>query len=298
VTYNGGVYIVKAFDANGYISGKLPTNATYWVQASKDIFRAMDTALIDGANIAGFTFKNNVMQSQTGTLTLDGVNGEITALAGHIGDWEISNGEMTVSGTYQGGTFNNSYTNTLGMTGMKVSVSEGLISTSFGVNGMYINKESSTYFSALTIKNSQSLAVRRTDPVCGVYIEGNKKDIGIFSNGPSHYFMPASGGCTNIHGLRLNTKTVLSSTSLDLNDDIIIVKSGTATLPEPSICPGKIYFIKIFGGKVSVPNMAGAHSNSTSFSDGTLESSKPRILFSATAGTGSYCWVECYCGWD
>ena len=95
VTYEGGVYMVKSFDADGYISGYLPTNSTYWTQASQDIFRAMDTALIDGANIAGFTFKNNVMLGGTDinnpTLKLDGINGEITALKGYIGGFTIGN---------------------------------------------------------------------------------------------------------------------------------------------------------------------------------------------------------------
>lgn len=57
-----------------------------WEVANKQIFVAMDTALIDGANIAEFQFKNKKMQSQdvdpsTGepNLLLDGKTGEIIA---------------------------------------------------------------------------------------------------------------------------------------------------------------------------------------------------------------------------
>ena len=50
------------------ITGK-PSLANGWIQANKECFTAIDTALIDGANIAGFNFKNNKMISGKGIVT-------------------------------------------------------------------------------------------------------------------------------------------------------------------------------------------------------------------------------------
>ena len=81
VVYKGQVYQVLA---HGSSTSSLPTSTVYWEQASKFSFVAMDTALIENANVAGFVFKNSVLQSQTGALVLDGNNGKITAGTGNI----------------------------------------------------------------------------------------------------------------------------------------------------------------------------------------------------------------------
>lgn len=97
-TSDGRVWMVKNYGAS--FSGQTPPNSSYWIEGNKQIFTAIDTALIDGANIAGFMFKSNKMQSQKGTLILDGVNGKltakdaeitgtITATAGKIGRFSI-----------------------------------------------------------------------------------------------------------------------------------------------------------------------------------------------------------------
>ncbi|MCM0717377.1 hypothetical protein NBH15_03715 [Parabacteroides sp. W1-Q-101] len=88
--FNNAVYV---FQVRNYSPGKgvtvPPTSQdgdANWEVANKQIFVAMDTALIDGANIAEFQFKNKKMQSQdvdpsTGepNLLLDGKTGEIIA---------------------------------------------------------------------------------------------------------------------------------------------------------------------------------------------------------------------------
>ena len=96
VVYKGQVYQVLA---HGSSTSSLPTSTVYWEQASKFSFVAMDTALIDSANIAGFTFRHaassspdnpvGIMESQNGKLKLDSEKGEITALAGNIGGFRI-----------------------------------------------------------------------------------------------------------------------------------------------------------------------------------------------------------------
>lgn len=96
VVYKGQVYQILA---HGTSTSSLPTSTVYWEQASKFSFVAMDTALIENANIAGFTFRHaassspenpvGIMESQNGKLKLDSEKGEITALAGNIGGFRI-----------------------------------------------------------------------------------------------------------------------------------------------------------------------------------------------------------------
>lgn len=61
---SGAVWMVNVFSETGYVTSVPSANNSEWTEGSRDIFRAMDTALIDGANIAGFMYKNQVMRSQ------------------------------------------------------------------------------------------------------------------------------------------------------------------------------------------------------------------------------------------
>lgn len=288
VTYEGGVYMVKSFDADGYISGYLPTNSTYWTQASQDIFRAMDTALIDGANIAGFTFKNNVMQSQTGTLTLDGINGEITALAGYIGNWKIVDGAMSTEGTYYGDWANSPFKNTLDVSGMQVSINSDDITARFGVKKVTFSEDGYDYFcSTLDIVNAQTSGSRRTDPMCGIHIKGNKNDLGLFIEGTGIYISPESGAYSRVKGLGLNARVVSTTTTLSTNDDIVIVSNNaTVTLPSAGVCAGKIYIVKILSGTLKVNGVYKSNSSSVT-SSGSWTDSSARMFVSANGY-----WVE------
>ena len=86
-------------------------NSEVWNQASKFDFVAMDTALIDGAHIAGFTFKDNKMVStyktdiSEATLVLDGESGEIVAKSGTIGGFRILNSSIDGSWLNNNGEF-------------------------------------------------------------------------------------------------------------------------------------------------------------------------------------------------
>lgn len=111
---------VPGNDANGGVKGEKykPTITSqnedglfyndWWLEVSKTVMTAIDTALIDTANIAGFMFKDGKMVSQeTGSdplndiskskLILDGTNGEIIAQKG------IFRGEIYAEkGTFKG----------------------------------------------------------------------------------------------------------------------------------------------------------------------------------------------------
>lgn len=61
------IYRIKNYSEAG-ISGISPSNTAYWEEASIESFRAIDTALIDGADIAGFKYKNLKMITPVGTI--------------------------------------------------------------------------------------------------------------------------------------------------------------------------------------------------------------------------------------
>lgn len=74
------IYRVKNYSEAG-ISGISPTNTAYWEEASVESFRAIDTALIDGADIAGFKYKNLKMITPVGTI--NGVKKNFANLTGN-----------------------------------------------------------------------------------------------------------------------------------------------------------------------------------------------------------------------
>lgn len=96
---SGNVWMVKTYGDS--ITGSTPSSSnSRWLQGNKAIFTAIDTALIDNANIAGFVYSNQKMMSSDKTsLILDGINGSITANKGTIGGFEIGSDTLGVKGS-------------------------------------------------------------------------------------------------------------------------------------------------------------------------------------------------------
>ena len=96
---SGNVWMVRTYGDS--ITGSTPSSSnSRWLQGNKSIFTAIDTALIDNANIAGFLYSNQkMMSSDKSSLILDGINGEITAKKGTIGGFEIGSDTLGVKGS-------------------------------------------------------------------------------------------------------------------------------------------------------------------------------------------------------
>jgi hypothetical protein len=73
----GNTYYIARIDA-GTFYGKAPTNTAYWNSFGAS-FESVATNLLlaENANIAGWIFKNNRLESQNGSAYLDGVNGKM-----------------------------------------------------------------------------------------------------------------------------------------------------------------------------------------------------------------------------
>ena len=110
VKYNG-VYYVARIDA-GTFSGKSPTDTSKWNTFGAQFESvATDLLLAENANIAGWVFRNNRLESQDGNIFMDGVNGLISVGngkiilnkdgSGKLADGNVSwgaNGTLTLSG--------------------------------------------------------------------------------------------------------------------------------------------------------------------------------------------------------
>ena len=114
VIYGGNAYQVGAYGS--IVQGEV-FNADDWNAADKFDFVAMNTALIDNANIAGFTFTVVRTDLDTGivygrlessdpdkSLVLDAEDGSITAKKGHIGGFSIESNMLHGSTEENGGT--------------------------------------------------------------------------------------------------------------------------------------------------------------------------------------------------
>lgn len=149
VTYNGGVYMVKNFNESGYIQDVLPTDSSYWIRGSEDTFRAMDTALIDKANIGGFMFSAKkavngipvgILESQYGPMSIVSVSdtsswSSSTSNGGVFGKTSFV---ISASGVFDGVT----YTNTNTLTLVKVETDVSSLYYHFSPSAHYlVNKE-------------------------------------------------------------------------------------------------------------------------------------------------------------
>ena len=102
--------------------------------------------------------------------------------------------------------------------------------------------------------------------MCGVYVAGNFRDIGVFVQGAGVYISPDAGAASIVKGLAVDAASW--SGKLPTNRDFVRM-TGDVTLPAPSEVPGKIYFIKCNSSyTLSVPkcvdtNDAWSNSGST-----------------------------------
>lgn len=91
VRYNGGYYVARV--GAGTFRGQVPTNTTYWSTFGAQFEQvATQLLLAEGANIAGWVFRNNRLESKDGRIYMDGVNGTIRL-----------KGTIQLSTAYEGG---------------------------------------------------------------------------------------------------------------------------------------------------------------------------------------------------
>lgn len=328
VIYKGNVFQVLSY---GSTVTDAPTvsdssdNDGKWQMASKFNFVAMDTALIDNANIAGFVFTRDGYKDGapygrlSSQLSTDGVpNLEIDAYNGSI---HCNNVDLSGVINATGGIFKNIdvVSGTIG----GLTISENSISSAKGNKGMKIQGESilfdfsGTEFIRINSSSSEkTLFYGRMDDgvlmdlraygagATALNILCNSSGFGkaIDSIGEHSFISRYSSSSTYmeqtmIAGLSLSCRngTTFSAPSNVSNNTSAWVDFLVATddfqLPNANSCPGKILFVKFTGNYTAKSSsyIVSAADNSTS----TRRTRDTKAMFYISNGTN---WYEFYCG--
>lgn len=266
----GDVWMVK--NSGDSLTGVTPSaTSEFWLQADKSIFTAIDTALIENANIAGFMYKGGLMVSQATDaddnpmLELDGVNGIIKAQQG-----EFTGTINSSSGKIGGFTLgSNNQTATSGNKSMKMAADNiTFTNTEFGANVKFGSGATDSIFTNLTTTNPLYIKVVGVVPnIKGIYLDvsGGTPDDAVPGSGNSAIEIKAG----KVSGFRLNVRRVASSQNILAMDSIIVNKANSnITLTLPSIAEdGQMYWIKN-GGANSTTTLAVTTGSGQMINDG------------------------------
>lgn len=261
------VYLVKNYGARVTAAPSNINGDGNWEMVQKFANIATDTLFADGANVAGFMFKNGVMRSQDET---NGVANMI--LNGKTGYFHCVNAEITGkfignltadSGTIGGFSIGSKSLSNLAA---DVALSIGNYNSSttklFSVNRgsgamLQVRHDNGICISAETYGSTDSVAI---NALCNA--SGYGQAIQAYGNVS---LLARSIEKTRINGIVVNTRRITSSATINANDDFIIFgNSGniTVTMPSRSASPaGKILYMKRVSGKGAI-TLSGSFRNS------------------------------------
>lgn len=278
---SGNVWMVKSYGDS--ITGSTPSSSnSRWLQGNKAIFTAIDTALIDNANIAGFLYSNQKMMSADKTsLILDGINGSITANKGTIGGFALSSSSLTTTTEGQGSI----KMNISGTKFIRINVS--------GEDALFSARNDSGLIMKLNAYGENATAL---DVLC------NSSGVGyaLKSHGRVCLMARSSKEMVTIAGLSLSYGTGTSFTESFVNNiqgiDItsgwkdFLVTSADVTLPSASSYPGKVLFLKRTANSKLSSSSPIVYSDSNQTTTSTKDG--PTTAFYISNGTN---WYEFTC---
>lgn len=294
------VYLVKNYGARVTAAPSNINGDSNWEMAQKFANIATDTLFADGANVAGFMFKNGVMRSQDET---NGVANMI--LNGKTGYFHCVNAEIT-------GKFIGNLTADSGIIGGFSIGSKSLSNLASDVALSIGNYNSSTTkLFSVNRGSGAMLKVRHDNGICiSAETYGSTDSVAIEARCNASGYgqaIQAYGNVsllarrtekTRINGVVVNTRRITSSATINANDDFLIFgNSGniTVTMPSGSASPaGKILYMKRVFGKGAVtlsgpfrnPNNAGGASSLV------VNDDVSRFFVMDDLGY----WVQFYCG--
>lgn len=261
------VYLVKNYGARVTAAPSNINGDGNWEMVQKFANIATDTLFADGANVAGFMFKNGVMRSQDET---NGVANMI--LNGKTGYFHCVNAEIT--GKFIGNLTADSGTiggfsigpNSLSNLAADASISIGNYNSSttklFSVNRgsramLQVQHDNGICINAEIYGSADSVAIKA---LCNA--SGYGQAIQAYGNVS---LLARRIEKTRINGIVVNTRRITSSETINANDDFLIFgNSGdiTVTMPSRSASPaGKILYMKRVSGKGAI-TLSGSFRNS------------------------------------
>lgn len=252
----GGVYynfLVKNYGASVTAAPTSANGDSNWEAMQKFVNIATDTLFADGANVAGFMFKNNVLKSHNDegeTLLINGVTGyfkcknaeitgTITADKGRIGPFSIASGMLSSKILYENET--NKYVGfNLSAGQIEFYNERTFANVRIGGNTQFVTIEGIKYDAGIDIQSPNAMI--------GMHIK--TPSIPLFVEGGNIFLHPNNDSYVSLRGIVGNWRNISVKASLNNNDDnVMFINRDNIEVTLPPDVPGHtIYFKRMSGG--------------------------------------------------
>ncbi|MFR4075110.1 MAG: hypothetical protein ACLT2B_03100 [Phocaeicola vulgatus] len=253
--FNGVYYnfLVRNYGASVTAAPTSVNGDSNWEAMQKFVNIATDTLFADGANVAGFMFKDKVLKSfndKGETLLINGVTGyfkcknaeitgTITADKGRIGPFSIASGILSSKILYENET--NKYVGfNLSAGQIEFYNERTFANVRIGGNTQFVTIEG--------IKYDAGIDIQSPNVMIGMHIK--TPSIPLFVEGGNIFLHPNNDSYVSLRGIVGNWRNISVSTSLNNNDDnVMFINTGNIEVTLPPDVPGHtIYFKRMSGG--------------------------------------------------
>ena len=294
----GGVYynfLVKNYGASVTAAPTSVNGDSNWEAMQKFVNIATDTLFADGANVAGFMFKDKVLKSfndKGETLLINGetgyfkcklaeITGTITADKGRIGPFSIISGVLSSKILYENET--NKYVGfNLSAGQIEFYNERTFANVRIGGNTQFVTIEGIKYDAGIDIQSPNAMI--------GMHIK--TPSIPLFVEGGNIFLHPNNDSYVSLRGIVGNWRNISVSTSLNNNDDnVMFINTGNIEVTLPPDVPGHTIYFKRMGGGVRLTGgriLPAPGGQEVSYIDLDFASSFIKCM-------GNY-WVMFYCG--
>lgn len=252
----GGVYynfLVKNYGASVTAAPTSVNGDSNWEAMQKFVNIATDTLFADGANVAGFMFKDKVLKSfndKGETLLINGVTGyfkcknaeitgTITADKGRIGPFSIASGILSSKILYENET--NKYVGfNLSAGQIEFYNERTFANVRIGGNTQFVTIEGIKYDAGIDIQSPNAMI--------GMHIK--TPSIPLFVEGGNIFLHPNNDSYVSLRGIVGNWRNISVKASLNNNDDnVMFINRNNIEVTLPPDVPGHtIYFKRMSGG--------------------------------------------------
>ncbi len=294
----GGVYynfLVKNYGASVTAAPTSANGDSNWEAMQKFVNIATDTLFADGANVAGFMFKNNVLKSHNDegeTLLINGVTGyfkcknaeitgTITADKGRIGPFSIASGVLSSKILYENET--NKYVGfNLSAGQIEFYNERTFANVRIGGNTQFVTIEGIKYDAGIDIQSPNAMI--------GMHIK--TPSIPLFVEGGNISLHPNNDSYVSIRGIVGNWRNISVKASLNNNDDnVMFINRDNIEVTLPPDVPGHTIYFKRMSGGVRLTGgriLSSGSRQEVSYIDLNFASGFIKCM-------GNY-WVMFYCG--
>ena len=252
----GGVYynfLVKNYGASVTDAPTSVNGDSNWEAMQKFVNIATDTLFADGANVAGFMFKDKVLKSfndKGETLLINGetgyfkcklaeITGTITADKGRIGPFSIISGVLSSKILYENET--NKYVGfNLSAGQIEFYNERTFANVRIGGNTQFVTIEGIKYDAGIDIQSPNAMI--------GMHIK--TPSIPLFVEGGNIFLHPNNDSYVSLRGIVGNWRNISVKASLNNNDDnVMFINRDNIEVTLPPDVPGHtIYFKRMSGG--------------------------------------------------